>query len=111
MKCIDVTMLLDGRIEAAPAAAEGAAIDAHAAGCGACADQRAAARHVAGFRADVPALPETLLARARQLEDQLDGSPQRSPTRRPVLIGSLLLLGAAATMFSVIPREEDTATA
>ena len=111
MNCTDVSRILDHCTLKELTTTKAAAFDAHVANCEACADQHAVQSSLATFRADVPALPASLQARAFQLHEQFAGARERRPTRRPVLIGSLFLLGAAATMFSVIPPEEDTATA
>lgn len=111
MNCTDVSRILDGCPDATLPRLRAAAFDEHISACSDCADQHASATRLAHFRADVPPLPDSLRVRAEQLHQQFDSERERRPTRRPVLLGGLLLLGAAATMFSVIPREEDTATA
>jgi hypothetical protein len=111
MNCTDFSRILDGCTLADLPEREAISFRAHISDCSGCASQHAADSGIATFRADVPVLPDSLQARARQLQEQFDGKAEQRPTRRPILIGSLLLLGAAATMFTAIPREEDTATA
>jgi len=111
MNCNDIARILDTHGGANGSSLGTAGVEAHVAACEHCAGQLVAARSLASFRTDVPPVPATLQARARQLQDQFDARAAGRPTRRPVLIGSLLLLGAAATMFVVAPGSDDRATA
>jgi hypothetical protein len=66
---------------------------------------------MARFRGEVPPLPAVLRERARQLHERVGPEACEARTRRPVIIGSLLLLGAAATMFSTVSwRDPSTAS-
>jgi len=111
MNCSDIARMLDTTGEASAGSLRTASVEAHVATCERCAGQLVADRSLASFRTDVPPVPASLQARARQLQDQFDARAAGRPTRRPVLIGSLLLLGAAATMFVAVPGPDDRATA
>jgi anti-sigma factor RsiW len=104
MNCDDIAWILDERRVAALSPFERADFDAHIARCDECAAQCRADEQVFSFRSDVPPLPSSLSETARQLhEARAAAALERRTTRRPVLIGSLLLLGAAATMFAGAP--------
>jgi hypothetical protein len=64
---------------------------------------------MASFRSEVPAMPASLQQQARELQERCDSGRAGTGTRRPVIIGSLFLLGAAATMFAAVPWS-DTST-
>jgi hypothetical protein len=111
MNCNDVSRWLDEPEIAGLSAAELTELEAHITGCAECAGQCLASEQMKSFRADVPPMPESLYERARQLRDlcESNASPRKT-SRRPVIFGSLLLLGAAATMSSAIPwRDASTA--
>ena len=104
MNCDDIAHVLDERRVAALSPFERADFDVHIAECAECAAQYRAGETVLSFRSDVPPLPSSLVDRAWQLhEARAAAALERRTTRRPVLIGSLLLLGAAATMFAPTP--------
>ena len=84
-------------------AAETAALEAHVAECRDCAAECSAMRQVAEFRAAVPAMPSSLHERAWQLQALRDSKPRSARRRRPVIVGSLFLLAAAATWFTPVP--------
>jgi anti-sigma factor RsiW len=109
MNCTDIARLLDTNAAPDPASRTAVELDDHIASCAQCADQVLAARSVARLRRDVPPLPAGLQATARRLQQRND-EPVARASRRPVLISSLLLLGAAATMFAVVPGPDDRAT-
>jgi hypothetical protein len=102
MNCKDVSRWLNERETADLPAAELAALRNHVVGCAECAEQAAVAAEIASFRSAVPAVPASLYERAWQLEALRESKLCRRRTRRPVLVGSLLLLGAAATMFTPV---------
>jgi hypothetical protein len=110
MNCSDILRVLDERDIASLAMADEAEFRIHVAACRDCASQVLASEGVAAFRVDVPSLPAGLHECASQLQSRLETQSGRRPSRRPVLIGSLLLLGAAATMFAVVPGPDDRAT-
>jgi len=109
MNCSDIVRLLDTNAARDPGSPAGDAFDAHLAACEHCAAQALADNSLALFRSDVPPLPASLQSVARRLQQRND-EPLARASRRPVLIGSLLLLGAAATMFAVVPGPDDGAT-
>jgi hypothetical protein len=110
MNCHDISHILDERGTAALSTAERADFDAHIARCAECAGQSRASERLLSFRTDVPPLPAALQDRARQLEDLRSAKAPASRSRRPLLIGGLLLIGAGATMFAAVPWG-DTSTA
>lgn len=103
MNCHSVTHWLNDRDPADLSAAENAALKAHIAKCPDCAEQCSISAGVASFRSEVPPLPSSLHERAWQLQALRDSKASRRRTRRPIIVGSLLLLGAAATMFATVP--------
>src|SRR5688572_30744753 len=99
MSCNDVTSVLDTHRSARLAPAERAQVDAHLAACAECAAAWVAQTELLALR--VPAVPSTLLERAL-LSSRL---PQSAPARRarlPVVIGSVLLAGAAAAAVTIV---------
>jgi hypothetical protein len=103
MNCDDIAWILDERGIAALSPFEQADFDAHLACCSECAAQRLASERLQSFRSDVPPLPAALFERARQLHDLGVAAARERHLRRPVLVRSLMLLCAAATMFTAIP--------
>lgn len=110
MNCNDISRFLDEREAGELTSAELGELKAHVSSCEDCAGQWLASERIADFRSSVPALPAPLAERVRQLRDQGDVQPGPSRTRRPVIIGSLLLLGAAATTLAAFSWQ-DTRTA
>jgi hypothetical protein len=110
MNCSDILRILDERDVVDPALADEAGFRNHVLACRDCASQVQASEGVAAFRVNVPQLPAGLQECALQLQSRLEAQSARRPSRRPVLIGSLFLLGAAATMFAVVPGPDDRAT-
>ena len=106
MNCTDISRILDERELAGLTAAERGALDAHVAACRDCAAQLSADRSLAALRTVIPPLPTALAERARELAalDEVRTAPQRS--RRPILLGSLFLLGSAATMLGAVGWRE-----
>jgi len=109
MNCDDITRLLDERALAQLSAAEAGAIEAHAAQCPECARQWLASESLARFRADVPALPPALREQARRLHAACETPVVRKSTRRPLLFGSLFVLGAAATTVTAFTWQDASA--
>jgi anti-sigma factor RsiW len=111
MNCDDISQWLDERELADLSAEKLAELEAHVSRCAECARQCLASEQMKSFRTDVPPMPASLHERARQLRELCESttSPQKT-TRRPVIFGSLLLLGAAATMPAAISWR-DTRTA
>jgi hypothetical protein len=103
MNCDDIGWVLDERGVAALSPFEKADFEAHIAGCLECALQCRVSERLLPFRSDVPPLPESLIERARQLHELRAATARERRSRRPVLIGSLMLLGAVATMFAAVP--------
>jgi TonB family protein len=92
MSCNDVASILDTHRSARLAPAERAQVDAHLAACAACTAAWDAQSGLLALR--VPPVPATLLERAL-LASRL---PQSAPVRRarmPIIVGSVLLAGAA----------------
>lgn len=106
MNCSDISRLLDERAIADLSAAELSAVEAHLSGCADCAAQCLASERVSTFRSDVPPMPASLREQARRLGDASGSATGERRMRRPVIIGSLLLLGAAATMFATVPWQD-----
>ena len=99
MSCNDVASVLDTHRSTRLATAERAQIDAHLAACADCAAAWTAQTELLALR--VPAVPATLLERAL-LASRL---PQSAPVRRarmPVVVGSVLLAGAAAAAVTIV---------
>lgn len=95
MSCNDVASILDTHRSARLAPAERARVDAHLAGCADCTAAWDAQTELLALR--VPPMPATLLERAL-LVSRL---PQSAPARRartPIVVGSVLLAGAAAAV-------------
>jgi anti-sigma factor RsiW len=111
MKCDDISQWLDDRELSELSGAKRAELEAHVSRCAECARQCLASEQMKSFRTDVPPMPESLHERARQLRELCESatSPPKT-TRRPVILGSLLLLGAAATMPAALSWR-DTSTA
>lgn len=109
MNCQDIADFLDERGPEALSRAERPALAAHLAGCPDCAAQWRAAESLQSFRSDTPPLPAALSERAWQLQELRQPPDRAGRSRRPVLIGSLLLLGAAATMFASAPWSDASA--
>lgn len=106
MNCDDICRLLDEPRRAKLAAAEVSELEAHLSRCTECALQYLASEHVASFRSDVPELPESLHEQARRLHAACEAAVAPRVSRRPFIVGGLLLLGGAATMFAAVPRLE-----
>jgi anti-sigma factor RsiW len=109
MKCNDISQILDERELSELSTAELADLESHVSRCAECARQCLASEQLMSFRSNMPAMPASLHERARHLHALCESATEQS-TRRPVIIGSLLLLGAAATMFATVPWH-DTSTA
>lgn len=103
MNCTELSCLLDEHDPDGLGRAERKAVEAHIADCEDCAGQWLASTGIAALRTETPPLPAGLRARVRELRELGDSEAR---TRRPLLIGSLLLLGAAATMFSTVSWPE-----
>jgi hypothetical protein len=103
MNCNDISRILDEREIAALCAADLAEFKAHLSACSDCSGQSLASQRVLAFRSAVPPLPASLHERAEQLYEQRMLTAGERRTRRPVLIGSLFLLGAAASLFGTVP--------
>lgn len=112
MKCSDISRILDEQEFAGLSAADLADLESHVSECAECARQCLASEQLMSFRTAVPAVPAALQERARHLHASCESANSPKSTRRPVIIGSLFLLGAAATtMFAVVPaRETSTAS-
>jgi TonB family protein len=99
MSCNDVASVLDTHRTTRLAPAERARIDAHLAACADCSAAWHAQSELVALR--VPPMPSTLLERAL-LASRL---PQSAPARRarmPIVIGSVLLAGAAAAAVTIV---------
>lgn len=103
MNCNDISRILDEQRMSDLSAAGMDEVEAHVAGCAACADQVLASERVASLRPEVPPLPAALAERVRNLQEPAESNAVPGHTRRPVIIGSLFLLGAAATMYAAVP--------
>ena len=102
MKCNDISQLLNERELSELSPAETAALEAHVLDCAACAAQCLASERMTVFRPDTPPMPASLHEQVRRLRAVCEATTSPRSTRRPVIIGSLFLLGAA-TMFAAIP--------
>jgi len=109
MNCNDVTQLLDERDVAELSAAEVRDLEAHTAECAECARQRLASERMARFRADVPALPPALREQALRIAAACESPVVRKSTRRPLLFGSLFVLGAAAATVTAFTWQDASA--
>jgi anti-sigma factor RsiW len=103
MNCQDIARWLDQRELSELSAEETIAFQAHLAHCADCAAQCLVSKELSSFRTAVPPLPASLRERAQHLQHLCETTARERRTRRPVLIGSLLLLGAAASMFATAP--------
>ena len=103
MNCEDIVHVLDERGIASLGPKERALANAHLAVCASCASQWRAIEALQSFRSAPPPMPASLHERARELREQRLIAAAERRTRRPVLIGSLLLLGAAASLFATVP--------
>lgn len=106
MNCKDISRLLDDGEIAALATARRAEAELHVAGCAGCRVQWQVAQRLHGFRAETPPLPTKLRERARQLEEAQAAAAARQVVRRPLIIGSLFLVGATAAMLAGLPVRE-----
>lgn len=109
MNCDDVIRLLDEHEAAGLSAAESAEAEAHIAQCTECAQQWLASERIAQFRTAVPPLPAALRERARRLEAACETTEAPKSTRRPLIFGSLFLLGATATTFTAVTWRDASA--
>jgi anti-sigma factor RsiW len=109
MNCDDIAWILDERRIAALSPFERADLDAHIARCPDCAAQCRASESLGSFRAEVPPLPAALVERALELQQLRATAAVERRARRPVLVGSLLLLGVAASMLAPIPWSDSNA--
>ncbi len=110
MSCNDIASILDTHRSAHLAPAERARVDAHLAACADCTAAWDAQNELLALR--VPPMPATLLERAL-LATRL---PQSAPARRarmPIVVGSVLLAGAAAAAVTIasMTREQPVPTA
>jgi anti-sigma factor RsiW len=103
MKCHDVCELLDERRLSELTTAEITELEAHVSHCAECARQCLASEQVTHLRSDVPPMPASLHERARRLHAACESAASPKVSRRPLIVGSLLLGGAAA-MFAAVPR-------
>jgi TonB family protein len=106
MSCNDVASVLDNHRTARLKPAERAVIDAHLASCADCSAAWQATAELNALR--IPAAPSTLLERAL-LASRL---PQSAPARRarmPIIVGSVLLVGAAAAAVTMSALREQSA--
>jgi hypothetical protein len=108
MNCDDITWILDERRVAVLSPFEKADFDAHIARCPDCALQSRASASLASFRDEVPPLPPALVERALELQQLRSAAALERRARRPVIIGSLLLLGVAASMLAPIPWSDSS---
>jgi TonB family protein len=102
MSCNDVASILGNHHSTRLAPAERAQVDAHLAACADCSAAWHAETELAALR--VPPVPSSLLERAL-LASRL---PQSAPTRRarlPIVVGAVLLAGAAAAAVTMAVRE------
>jgi hypothetical protein len=109
MKCDDINYLLDKRALTELAVAETAEVEAHVAACRECARLWSVSERLAQFRCDVPPLPASLRERARRLHAACESTATAKSTRRPLIFGSLLLLGGAATTLSAVSWRDASA--
>jgi hypothetical protein len=109
MNCNDINRVLDEREATELSAAESAGIEAHVAHCTECAQQVSASAHMTQFRCDVPPLPAALREHARRLQAACESAPPPKSTRRPLIFGSLFVLGAAATTFTAVAWRDASA--
>ena len=109
MNCEDIARILDEQELSALTVADSDALEAHAAVCGSCSGQLLASRQVAALRSQVPALPAALAERIRNLHEGVESKRGPTRSRRPVIIGSLCLLAAAATLSAGLPWQESGA--
>jgi len=104
MKCDDVFRLLDERQLTELGPAETTELEAHLSRCPECARQCLASELAASFRTDAPEMPASLEERARRLHAACQSAAPPQVARRPFIVGGLLLLGCAATMYAAVPR-------
>lgn len=109
MSCDDIAWILDERRIASLSPFESADVNAHLAGCPDCAAQCLASEQLQSFRREVPPLPQALVERALELHGARAAAAFERRSRRPMLIGSLLLLGVAASMLAPIPWSDSNA--
>src|SRR5687768_1345370 len=109
MSCNDISSILDTHRSARLAPAERSRVDAHLAACMDCTAAWDAQSELLALR--VPPVPATLLERAL-LASRLPQSATPRRARLPVVIGSVLLAGAAAAAVTIVSmtREQTAAT-
>ena len=110
MYCKEISQLLDERLVSELSAREKAELSLHGACCAECSGHYAVSAELEAFRTQIPPLPESLHARARDLEYLCEAKFRERRMRRPVLIGSLMLLGAAATLFAPVGWRDASAS-
>ncbi|MGD8339566.1 MAG: hypothetical protein PVH89_02220 [Gammaproteobacteria bacterium] len=103
MNCKDVSRCLDDLELPAGSGAKAPGLEAHLAECRHCAEQWRVSGRLQTFRAEVPPVPAALRDLAWQLEEAAESKQGRGPSRRPVIIGSLLLFGVAASALLAPP--------
>jgi hypothetical protein len=108
MNCDDIAWILDERRVSALSPFEKADFDAHLARCADCAAQCTASESLESFRVAVPPLPQSLVDKALELHRLRAAAAYERRARRPVIVGSLLLLGVAASMLAPIPWSESS---
>jgi protein TonB len=106
MSCNDVASVLDNHRIAQLKPAERAEIDAHLASCADCSAAWQATDELLALR--VPPMPATLLERAL-LASRVPQSAQSRRARAPVVIGGVLLAGAAAAAVTMAVIREQSA--
>ena len=106
MSCNDVASVLDNHRIAHLKPAERAQIDAHLASCEDCSAAWQAQSELLALR--VPPMPATLLERAL-LASRLPQSAQSRSARMSVVVGSMLLAGAAAAAVTMAVMREQSA--
>lgn len=109
MNCKDIARILDEQELDDLSPSQSRELKAHVAGCDDCAGQCLVSDCLADFRSDVPQMPQMLHERAAQLQDICKVRVRQGSSRRPLIIGSLFLLGTAATMFALLPGHQDRA--
>jgi anti-sigma factor RsiW len=109
MNCNEFDHYLDEREPGDLTASETVEVRTHLAECRECAERSSAVRQVLAFRTEVPPLPASLYDKAAELEDACTPGAGSRRLRRPLILGSLFVLGATGAMLAGLPWNGGTA--